>query len=175
MTRAATRTILALIGLLAFCGLAACAPTASVSTAATAISATATTATTAPATSAPATATTSAACTLTPEPLFPPPSIPFSLPPHTVWKFTSGAAGAGFFIACTLGATQATIDTFLNATLLRAGWQQWNPQTEDANGCGTEPNDYWRWSKSGTAVGWSFTGPPLPSWLLTICDLAYGH
>jgi hypothetical protein len=163
MLRSTTRTALALIGLFAFLGLAACAPTVAVRAAPTS-------------TPVPATATTSANCSaVTTDPLSPPAHIPFSLPPNTVWKFTSGAAGTGFYSACTPGATQDAIDTFLNAALPRAGWQRWDPQTENAHGCGTEPNDFWRWSKSGEAVGWSATGPMLPSWELAFCNLAYGR
>jgi hypothetical protein len=78
-----------------------------------------------------------------------------------------------------MGATPTSITNFLNTALARAGWQAWNPQTENAHGCGTEPNDFWKWSKSGVAVGWNaqtsaspYTG--LPFWLLAFCDLAYG-
>jgi hypothetical protein len=73
-----------------------------------------------------------------------------------------------------MGATPASITTFLNAALASAGWQAWNPQTEDAHGCGTEPNDFWQWSKTGVAVGWNVQTSALPFWLLAFCDLAYG-
>ncbi|HEV2235164.1 MAG TPA: hypothetical protein VGR57_00755 [Ktedonobacterales bacterium] len=130
-----------------------------------------------PDTGQPATATAAAGCSTTPtETLSPPPQIPFALPPDTVSRFTSGAAGAGFWVECTPGATGDAITSFLNSELPGDGWQRWDPRTQNANGCGTEANDFWRWWKGGSAVGWSFeTGPALPTWGLVFCDLAFGR
>ena len=73
-----------------------------------------------------------------------------------------------------MGATQTSITDFLNSSLASAGWQAWNPQTEDAYGCGAQPNDFWKWSKSDAAVGWNVQTSALPFWLLVFCSLSYG-
>jgi hypothetical protein len=100
-------------------------------------------------------------------------ALSFPLPANTVTFRLPGAAGAGFYLECTLGATQASITTFLNAQLPAAGWHQWNPQVDDAGGCGTEANSYWLWVKGQQAVGWDFQAVTLPEWHLTFCDLAF--
>ncbi len=99
----------------------------------------------------------------------------FPLPPGTVSHGPNGAAGAGFWIECTPSTSQQAIAAFLNTALPQAGWRQWNPQSDDARGCGTQPNDYWKWTKGGSAVGYRFTVYALPQWELVFCDLAYGH
>lgn len=100
-------------------------------------------------------------------------TLGFPLPANTVTYMLPGAAGAGFWLECTLGATQASIIAFLNAHLPAAGWHRWNPQTDNAGGCGTEDNTYWQWVNSQDAVGWDFSHVTLPEWHLTFCDLAY--
>lgn len=97
----------------------------------------------------------------------------FPLPANTVTYRLPSAAGAGFYLECTLGATQASIVAFLNARLPEAGWHPWNPQTDDAGGCGTQYNSYWLWSDSQDAVGWDFNHVTLPEWHLTFCILAF--
>jgi hypothetical protein len=99
----------------------------------------------------------------------------FPLPPHTVSTFTSGAAGAGFWIECTPSATQASITSFLSSALPQVGWRPWDPQTDNAQGCGTEPNDFWKWAKGDSAVGYLFVMNWLPRWNLVFCSLSYGH
>lgn len=104
-------------------------------------------------------------------------TLKFPLPPGTVSQILPGAAGAGFFLECTPGATQASITAYFDTALPQAGWRKWNPQTDDAHGCGTEANDYWQWAKGQSAVGWLINGPvgpALPEWMLTFCSLAYG-
>ena len=99
----------------------------------------------------------------------------FPLPPGTISSGPNGAAGAGFWNECTPGSTEQSIVAFLNAALPKAGWQQWNPQTRDANGCGTEANDYWKWYKGDAAVGYTFIPNYLPKWMLAFCSLNFGH
>jgi hypothetical protein len=97
-------------------------------------------------TPSPATPTAAINCAAIPtETLVPPPQIPFALPANTVSNFLSGAAGAGFWGECTPDASSDAIDSFLDGELPREGWQRWDPRTQDAHGCGTEPNDFWRW------------------------------
>lgn len=98
----------------------------------------------------------------------------FPLPPNTVSGSPNGAAGASFHIECTPGATAASITADLNSALSQAGWRRWNPQMDNAHGCGTEPNAYWQWSRNGVAVGWDFGGSRLPMWQIAFCSLAYG-
>lgn len=106
------------------------------------------------------------------------PNIP--LPPGTVSQMLPSAAGAGYFMECTPGATQASITSYLNTALAAQGWQRWNPQTDNAYGCGSQPNDFWQWATSREAVGWGFSGPTtpgmpaLPQWLLSFCSRGYG-
>lgn len=100
-------------------------------------------------------------------------TLQFPLPANTVTYRRGAAAGAGFYLECTLGATQASIIAFLNAQLPNAGWHPWNPQTDDAGGCGTEANSYWLWVDSQDAVGWDFNHVTLPEWHLTFCILAF--
>lgn len=99
----------------------------------------------------------------------------FPLPPHTVSETQGGSAGAGFSIECTPGATQASITAYLNQAFPQAGWKKWNPQTDNANGCGTEANDYWQWTNGQVAVGWDFNLMTMPEWHLAECSLAYGR
>ncbi len=99
----------------------------------------------------------------------------FPLPPGTVSSGPNGAAGAGFWIECTPSTSQQAIVSFLNTALPQAGWRQWNPQSDDARGCGTQSNDYWKWTKGESAVGYRFTVLTLPRWQLAFCDLAFGH
>ncbi|HEY7781940.1 MAG TPA: hypothetical protein VIC85_17245 [Ktedonobacterales bacterium] len=104
----------------------------------------------------------------------------FPVPPGTISTFLSGAAGAGFWMECTPNSTAQNITAYLTLALRRAGWSRWNPQANNANGCGTEPNDFWQWTQSsstgGTAVGWRFGTPGLglPRWSLVFCSLTYG-
>lgn len=107
----------------------------------------------------------------------PGPSLPqsFPVPPQTVSVYTSGAAGAGFWIECTPSATPDSLAAFMNAALLQAGWIRWDPQTQNANGCGTEPNTFWQWVQGETAVGYNMTVIPMPRWSLAFCDLHFGH
>ena len=99
----------------------------------------------------------------------------FPLPPGTVSSGPNGTAGAGYYIECTPATSQQAILAYLNTALPQAGWRPWNPQTENANGCGTLPNDYWKWVNGQSAVGYRFTVFALPRWELVFCDLAYGH
>ncbi len=99
----------------------------------------------------------------------------FPLPLHTVSSYTSGAAEAGFWIECTPSATQESITAFLNASLPQAGWRPWNPQSDNANGCGTEANDFWQWAKGDSAVGYNLSAFSLPRWGLVFCNLHFGH
>jgi hypothetical protein len=99
----------------------------------------------------------------------------FPLPPGTVSSGPNGTAGAGFWMECTPGMTASAIEGYLTSGLLKAGWQPWNPQTQNANGCGTEPNNYWKWYKGGAAVGYVIEPSTLPQWQLVFCSLAYGH
>ena len=100
-------------------------------------------------------------------------ALTLPLPPHTVSDILPSAAGAGFYLECTPGATQSSITTYLNQAFPQAGWQKWNPQTDNAYGCGSQPNSYWQWSDGKFAVGWDFQGEGLPKWHLTVCSLAY--
>lgn len=97
------------------------------------------------------------------------------LPPHTVSERLPSAAGAGFSLECTPGATQSSITAYLNQAFPQAGWRKWNPQTDNAYGCGAQPNSYWQWSDGQAAVGWDFLGAGLPEWHITECSLAYGR
>lgn len=103
----------------------------------------------------------------------------FPLPPGTVSSGPNGAAGAGYWIECTPAATEQSITTFFATKLPQLGWRRWNPATDNANGCGTQANDFWQWTKgegaSGSAVGWQFNPPGLPQWNLVFCALAYGR
>ena len=99
----------------------------------------------------------------------------FPVPPDTVSTGPNGAAGAGFWIECTPGMTASSIEGYLASALPKAGWQPWNPQTQNANGCGTQANNYWQWYKDGSAVGYTVVQSALPQWRLAFCALAYGH
>jgi hypothetical protein len=172
MPRFPTRPGLALLGTLL--GLAACAPTATVSMSPTTTATTATTATQAPTVAATASPSPnlSDCSSFTPEPVYPTPQLPFALPPNTVWNEEGSAAGANLIIACTPRTSPGGINAFLNAEVARAGWRQWDPQTEHATACAHD-NSYWRWSKGEEAVGWDYLAPH-PFWNLTFCNLTYG-
>ena len=100
-------------------------------------------------------------------------TLPFPLPANTVTYRRGAASGAGFYLECTLGATRASITAFFNAHLPAAGWHPWNPQVDNAGGCGTQDNAYWLWVNSQDAVGWDFNHVTLPEWHLTFCILAF--
>lgn len=101
------------------------------------------------------------------------PSIP--LPAHTVSYRLSAASGAFFYLECSpTDATPASITAFLDSKLPASGWSRWNPQTDNAGGCGTQANSFWQWVKGGVAVGWNMDGvPPWPNWTLAFCALAF--
>jgi hypothetical protein len=99
----------------------------------------------------------------------------FPLPPGTISSGPNGAAGAGYWIECTSGATEQSIVSYLNAALPNAGWRPWNPQTQNANGCGTQANDYWKWYRGDSAVSYSVTLSSLPQWSLVFCSLSFGR
>lgn len=144
-------------------------PPTTLSTTPTTSAATATPIPTAPptATSAPVpTATTVTDCATAISPtVTPTPNLP--LPPHTVSGVPNGAAGAGYSLECTPGATQASIAAFFASALPGAGWRPFDPQT-DSTSCG-EPNTFWKYLKGDGALGWDFTGSRLPLWQLVVC------
>jgi hypothetical protein len=94
------------------------------------------------------------------------------LPPGTVSQILPSAARAGYFLECTPNATQDSIAAYLNKALPQAGWHKWNPQTDDAHGCGAQSNAYWQWATSKNAIGWDFRDVTLPEWRITVCSLA---
>lgn len=98
----------------------------------------------------------------------------FPLPPGTISERLPSAAGAGFLLECTPNATQASISAYLNKALSQAGWHKWNPQVDDAYGCGAQANDYWQWATSQQAIGWDFRDTALPLWHITVCSRGYG-
>lgn len=83
------------------------------------------------------------------------------------------AAGAGFYVERTPSATQSALVASLNAAYQQAGWTRWNPASDNAGGCGTQPNAYWQWANGQEAVGWDFRDVSLPEWHLSVCALAY--
>ena len=95
------------------------------------------------------------------------------LPPHTTSHMLGAAAGAGFYLECTPNATQSALVSSLNAAYQQAGWTRWNPASDNAGGCGTQPNAYWQWANGQEAVGWDFRDVSLPEWHLSVCALAY--
>lgn len=101
-------------------------------------------------------------------------TLSLPLPPHTESYSLPSAAGAGFFLECTPGATASSITVYLNTAFPQAGWRQWDPARDNAGGCGTQPNAYWQWSNGQVAVGWDFRSVTLPEWHITACSLAYG-
>ncbi len=100
------------------------------------------------------------------------PTLP--LPPGTISERLPSAAGAGFLLECTPNATQASISAYLNKALPQAGWHKWNPQVDNAYGCGSQANDYWQWATSQQAIGWDFRETALPLWHITVCSRSYG-
>ena len=99
--------------------------------------------------------------------------LPLPLPPHTTSHMLGAAAGAGFYVECTPNATQSALVASLNVAYQQAGWARWNPATDNAGGCGTQPNAYWQWANGQEAVGWDFRDVSLPEWRLSVCALAF--
>lgn len=96
---------------------------------------------------------------------------PDFVPPHTISSVGNGAARAGFFIECTPNVTATYISTYVENALIKEGYRRWNPQTDNANGCGTEPNANWMWVKGQEAIEYDFTGFTLPKWSLVLCGV----
>ncbi len=103
-----------------------------------------------------------------------PMNLSLPLPPNTVsYMLGGGTAGAGFSLECTPNMTQSAIVSSLNTGFQQVGWVRWDPASDNAGGCGTQPNDYWQWTNHKVAVGWDFHDAALPEWHLMECSLAY--
>lgn len=94
------------------------------------------------------------------------------VPPGTVTGGGNGAGGEVVYQVCTPGASQQSINAYMNAHLPGDGWRPWNPQTDKNSGCA---DNFWTWVKGNDGLGWTFNPTTtymnhgLPYWTIWVC------